>query len=92
LPPSRLSTILDEREPVWKESGRIFIESVTTLLERLLDYRNALQVRLQDMVVSARVFCFAMQGKKLPKKLKWHPCRRPQVFGREQSFGIAVDN
>ena len=35
---------MDEREPVWRESGRNFIGSVTTLLERLLDYRNALQV------------------------------------------------
>ena len=36
---------MEERDPKWKESGKAFIESVTTLLERLLDYRNALQVR-----------------------------------------------
>ena len=42
---------MDEREPVWKESGRNFIGSVTTLLERLLDYRNALQVGIFYRVV-----------------------------------------
>ena len=49
----RLSAILDEREPAWKESGKNFIESVTTLLERLLDYRNALQVTERDFAGGA---------------------------------------
>ena len=50
---------MDEREPVWKESGRNFIGSVTTLLERLLDYRNALQVGTFCRVVHllCRHFC-----------------------------------
>eukprot|EP00095_Tigriopus_kingsejongensis_P008592 maker-scaffold1083_size63694-snap-gene-0.15 protein:Tk08592 transcript:maker-scaffold1083_size63694-snap-gene-0.15-mRNA-1 annotation:"dedicator of cytokinesis protein 3 isoform x2" len=38
-----LRDVLEERDPTWKDNGKSFIESVTTLLERLLDYRNALQ-------------------------------------------------
>ncbi|CAL4062202.1 unnamed protein product, partial [Meganyctiphanes norvegica] len=30
-------------DPVWRESGTAFINSVTRLLERLLDYRNVMQ-------------------------------------------------
>ncbi|KAG7153404.1 Dedicator of cytokinesis protein 3-like, partial [Homarus americanus] len=41
------NTILLERvrsnDPVWRESGTAFINSVTRLLERLLDYRNVMQ-------------------------------------------------
>lgn len=29
--------------PPWREAGKIFISSVTKLLERLLDYRNVMQ-------------------------------------------------
>ncbi|XP_059098752.1 dedicator of cytokinesis protein 3-like [Tigriopus californicus] len=38
-----LRDVLEERDPAWKGNGKSFIESVTSLLERLLDYRNALQ-------------------------------------------------
>ncbi|XP_050737688.1 dedicator of cytokinesis protein 3-like isoform X3 [Eriocheir sinensis] len=42
-----LSAVLLERvrsnDPVWRESGTAFINSVTRLLERLLDYRNVMQ-------------------------------------------------
>lgn len=40
----RLSKIIEERSPVWRESGQSFVESVSTLLERLLEYKNALEV------------------------------------------------
>ena len=50
---------MEERDPKWKESGKAFIESVTTLLERLLDYRNALQVsfflKMNCMLLYAKV-------------------------------------
>ena len=35
---------LTQKEPVWRENGKGFVESVTRLLERLLDYRNVGQV------------------------------------------------
>ncbi|XP_042868283.1 dedicator of cytokinesis protein 3-like isoform X2 [Penaeus japonicus] len=42
-----LSAVLLERvrsnDPVWRESGTAFINSVTRLLERLLDYRSVMQ-------------------------------------------------
>ncbi|KAK8389640.1 hypothetical protein O3P69_008971 [Scylla paramamosain] len=42
-----LSAVLLEKvrsdDPVWRESGTAFINSVTRLLERLLDYRNVMQ-------------------------------------------------
>ncbi|XP_076035833.1 dedicator of cytokinesis protein 3-like isoform X2 [Oratosquilla oratoria] len=42
-----LSAVLLERvrsdDPVWRDSGTAFINSVTRLLERLLDYRNVMQ-------------------------------------------------
>jgi dedicator of cytokinesis protein 3 len=31
---------LTQKDPVWRENGKAFVESVTRLLERLLDYRN----------------------------------------------------
>ena len=36
---------LTQKDPVWRENGKAFVESVTRLLERLLDYRNVGQVR-----------------------------------------------
>ena len=35
---------LTQKDPVWRENGKAFVESVTRLLERLLDYRNVGQV------------------------------------------------
>jgi hypothetical protein len=35
---------INERDPIWRESGKAFIESVTKLLERLLDYREVVKV------------------------------------------------
>lgn len=34
---------LESEKPTWSESGKVFISSVTRLLERLLDYRNVMQ-------------------------------------------------
>lgn len=34
---------LESEKPSWGESGKVFISSVTRLLERLLDYRNVMQ-------------------------------------------------
>lgn len=34
---------LDAENPPWREAGKVFISSVTNLLERLLDYRNVMQ-------------------------------------------------
>ena len=39
----RLSDVLEARDPVWKTEGKAFLESVNILLERLLQYRDALQ-------------------------------------------------
>ena len=33
-----------EKDPIWKQNGTQFVESVTKLLERLLDYRSVMQV------------------------------------------------
>ena len=41
---SRLMENLTQKDPVWRENGKAFVESVTRLLERLLDYRNVGQV------------------------------------------------
>ena len=35
---------ITEKDPVWKQNGTQFVESVTKLLERLLDYRSVMQV------------------------------------------------
>ena len=40
----RLMENLTQKDPVWRENGKAFVESVTRLLERLLDYRNVGQV------------------------------------------------
>ena len=40
----RLEEVLAERDPPWRENGRHFINSVATLLERLLEYRGLLKV------------------------------------------------
>ena len=37
---------LATRDPVWRENGTQFVTSVSKLLERLLDYRTVIQVRL----------------------------------------------
>lgn len=34
---------MDAENPPWREAGKVFISSVTNLLERLLDYRNVMQ-------------------------------------------------
>lgn len=34
---------LETEKPPWCEAGKVFIKSVTKLLERLLDYRNVMQ-------------------------------------------------
>lgn len=34
---------VDEQNPSWRETGLTFINSVTQLLERLLDYRSVIQ-------------------------------------------------
>ena len=35
---------ITEKDPIWKHNGTQFVESVTKLLERLLDYRSVMQV------------------------------------------------
>ena len=40
----RLMEKITEKDPVWKQNGTQFVESVTKLLERLLDYRSVMQV------------------------------------------------
>jgi hypothetical protein len=40
-----LTDNINEKDPVWRDSGRTFVDSVTKLLERLLDYRDVLKVR-----------------------------------------------
>ena len=35
---------INEKDPVWKQNGTQFVDSVTKLLERLLDYRSVMQV------------------------------------------------
>ena len=42
----RLMENLNQKDPAWRENGKGFVESVTRLLERLLDYRNVGQVRI----------------------------------------------
>ena len=42
---------LTQKDPVWRENGKAFVESVTRLLERLLDYRNVGQVSKLSMTV-----------------------------------------
>ena len=37
---------LTQKDPAWRENGKSFVESVTRLLERLLDYRNVGQVSI----------------------------------------------
>lgn len=39
----RLLERVRSNDPVWRESGTAFINSVTRLLERLLDYRSVMQ-------------------------------------------------
>lgn len=42
----RLMENINEKDPVWKQNGTQFVDSVTKLLERLLDYRSVMQVML----------------------------------------------
>ena len=35
---------INEKDTVWKQNGTQFVDSVTKLLERLLDYRSVMQV------------------------------------------------
>lgn len=39
----RLLNKVQSEDPAWKDSGIVFITSVTRLLERLLDYRSVIQ-------------------------------------------------
>ena len=39
---------LNQKDPTWRENGKGFVESVTRLLERLLDYRNVGQVSIVE--------------------------------------------
>ena len=39
---------LNQKDPAWRENGKGFVESVTRLLERLLDYRNVGQVSIVE--------------------------------------------
>ena len=47
---------LTQKDPVWRENGKAFVESVTRLLERLLDYRNVGQVSKLSMTVFMTAF------------------------------------
>jgi dedicator of cytokinesis protein 3 len=40
---NRLRQQVDEQNPTWRDTGIAFINSVTQLLERLLDYRSVIQ-------------------------------------------------
>lgn len=44
----RLMENLNQKDPTWRENGKGFVESVTRLLERLLDYRNVGQVSIVE--------------------------------------------
>ena len=37
---------ITSRDPVWRENGAQFVTSVSKLLERLLDYRSVIQVKV----------------------------------------------
>ena len=39
----RLLERVKSDDPIWRDSGTAFINSVTRLLERLLDYRSVMQ-------------------------------------------------
>ena len=40
---------ITEKDPIWKQNGTQFVDSVTKLLERLLDYRSVMQVISKDI-------------------------------------------
>ena len=40
-----LTDTINEKDPIWRDAGKSFVDSVTKLLERLLDYRDVLKVR-----------------------------------------------
>ena len=52
----RLMENLNQKDPTWRENGKGFVESVTRLLERLLDYRNVGQV-------SSRILFFSRENR-----------------------------
>lgn len=60
---------MKQKDPVWRENGKSFVESVTRLLERLLDYRNVGQVRIivsmsySDKNIQAQKNSFLGRGK-----------------------------
>lgn len=61
---------LTQKDPAWRENGKAFVESVTRLLERLLDYRNVGQVGI------LRYFCHHQLIKSVPFfALNWPPIR-----------------
>jgi len=68
-----LKTRLSERDPVWRKAGTNLIESVSILLERLLDYREVAKVskfqtivRQVNLILSLRV-----STKLLPPSFFW---------------------
>ena len=42
---------INEKDPIWKKNGTQFVDSVSKLLERLLDYRSVMQVRNSHMMM-----------------------------------------
>ena len=39
-----MTDTINEKDPIWRDAGKSFVDSVTKLLERLLDYRDVLKV------------------------------------------------
>ena len=77
----RLMENLNQKDPTWRENGKGFVESVTRLLERLLDYRNVGQVSIVEsyfFLVKTEYFFFIFSVFSREKKEKI--CLREQFF------------
>ena len=64
---------LNQKDPTWRENGKGFVESVTRLLERLLDYRNVGQVSIVEYYFFSRenrIFFFIFSAFSREKKRK----------------------
>ena len=78
----RLMENLNQKDPTWRENGKGFVESVTRLLERLLDYRNVGQVSIVEYYFFSRenriffFYIFCVFTRKKEEKI----CLREQFF------------
>ena len=77
----RLMDNLTQKDPVWRENGKAFVESVTRLLERLLDYRNVGQVRYEiSDSKSKKYVVFITLGRKSTFYPKIHILKKSQFL------------